>query len=249
MPSTDNFAAPGHIMFHLLLALGLGAAVKFAYFSGDWIFSGFVIFVIVMMYFGYWSGMIKIVSSIIGLLAGIGFAQTFSPTIAKYFDQYFHFAESYRELISLVVAGILVAITTRVLFRVIAYSVLQWIPYWERVDRGIGAVLGGLQGLILSMIFLVGAMILEPIAEQHVTQYGERQSTGFVDQWPEQVIAFMRHTRRSSIGTVMVAMQPICNLFNHRFNEMQDVIVTNSETINPIHQKMMQMLRKFGGDS
>ena len=237
-----------HGTIHILLALGMGAALGFACVVGDWISATFVFLIIFMAYLGYWSGVIKIAAGLLGLLAAIRFAQPVSPFVSQFCHQLFEVPERYEQIISIGCAGILVAIAVMLTLRIAAHFVFRSKPQWKGIDRWMGAAFGAVQGVVISAIVLFSAVILEPIAEQQMARRDGEVSVGYLDELPAKVISFTQLARNSSMGTIITAMEPLQDRFNEQVQEMTESITTNQEFEGQFGQTLMQMVQEFRDD-
>ena len=248
MPAAAKSNSSSHIMAHIFLAVGLGAAVGFAGISDDWIAAGFVILVTLAAYFGYWSGVVKIAASVLGILAAIRFAGPFSPLVADYSDRLFDVPERFRGLISIGCAGVLVAIVVIVSLRIAGHVIFRSNPQLRVTDRWMGAAIGAIQGVIISAMILFAAMMLEPIAAKHVTSNSEIQSFGVLDQLPSNIVSFTQLARQSSVGTLMDAMVPWQDGFNERVQKLTETIVTNNGDDASLQQALKQLVEDVRND-
>jgi uncharacterized membrane protein required for colicin V production len=185
---------------------------------------------------------------VLGILAAIRFAVPFSPLVADYSDRIFDVPERFRGPISIGCAGVLVAIVVIVSLRIAGHVIFRSNPQLRFADRWMGAVIGAIQGVIISAMILFAAMMLEPIAEKHVISNSEMQSDGVLDQLPGNIVSFTQLARQSSVGTLMDAMVPWQDRFNERVQKMTETIVTNNGDDASLQQALKQLVEDVRND-
>jgi len=245
MQSTNDVDNSSHLGVHVLIALLIGVAVGFGNIVGDWVSAGFLFLVIFMAYIGYWSGGVKIASSVLSLLAAIRFAPTFSPYVAEWCDELVAIPDAFREPISLVGAGILTALVVVITLRVTASFVFQSKPGWKHVNRWFGLAAGLVQGVVIGAIILLGIGMLEPIAKQQLASRGRAKVGGFVQQWPGKVVAFSKTIKESTIGK---AVEPMQDRFRGKLDKMSGAMVSQTDNDGSLHRKLMKMVKDVRED-
>ncbi len=220
----------------------------FAFVANDWVTAGFVVLVMVAAYFGYWSGVIKIASGVLGILAAVRFARPFSPLVASYSDRLFDAPERFREPLSMGCAGVLVAIVVILALRIAGYVIFRSKPQLRGTDRCLGATAGAIQGVVISGVILFAAVMLEPVAEQHIARQGEGQTDGVLDQLLVKIVSFTKLARQSAMGPVMEAMVPWQDRFQERVQEMTETIVANGVDDPSFQQALRQLVEDVRKD-
>ena len=213
----------------VLLALGVGAAIGFGWIGGDWFAAGCLLLVVSAGCRGYRRGGLKIAGTVLGLLVAMHFAEPCSHIIAPYVERWIDVAGEYRGVILLSAAGVLLALIVVVSFRVVARFLLQSRPGWQHADHWLGAVLGGVQGALLSLILLFGISVLEPVAQQYL-----RGSQAFpeskVRRVASAVVSLNERAWKSSLQPVMAALQPVQVRLQRRASEVARGMHGNQES-------------------
>ena len=248
MSDIHHASPPNHTAAHMLLAIGVGAAIGFGFVAEDWISAGFVLLVVLTAYVGYWSGMIKIAASILGLLAGIRFAPTFSSAIEGSTAQWSFIPELFRTPLSLLIAGAFVAVGVILMVRLVSYFLFQWKPHWKGADRWAGAALGGVQGVVISAMLLFAMVVLEPILKEHASQSAAADRPGAFDQWSRNVTSFTEKARSSSIGPVMETLDPMRDRLQDQVDQVTETIISKTDGNGGMQQRISQLVQEFRED-
>ena len=218
----------------ILLALGLGGVVGFATISDDWISAGCVFLVLCATYLGYRNGATKISTGVIGMLIAIRYAAPLAKMMAPCSAWLVNLPASLQQLVILIAAGCLIAILVYSALRIASGLVFHSKPHWKAVDRWLGAAMGLVQGIVISIFLLFSLVILEPIAQKQLRRSHEAQSDGLVRLVSANVVDWSAQLRHSSMGALMEAMDPIRVHLDNRVHNLSKAI-----SLGPSNEKFI----------
>ena len=157
------------------------------------------------------------------MLLAIRYAVVVAPKVAPYLDRFVDLPPSLREPIVVFAGGCLIAVAAYLVARIAHGLVLHSMPQWKGIDRWLGAALGAVQGVIISLILLFSLLVLEPIAQRHLAgaQSGAEWS---LLPMSAKVVNWSAKVRLSSVGVLMDEMEPLRLRFNDRLQHLTETI-------------------------
>jgi uncharacterized membrane protein required for colicin V production len=241
-------AAVSHGVGRMLLAIGVGAVVGLALIVGDMVAAAFLGFILLMGIRGYQLGAMKIASGILGLLAALQWARALAPQLAKVTVEWKQIPEPARGWLSLIGAGLLVGVTVMLVARILARALFRSKPHWKWVDRWFGAAMGGAEGIVLSVILMFAALMLEPIARQHLQTGGRVAAGRFSRAWPNTVLALTESVRESSTGKILESLEPLRMRFNQQFQDLTGGAGADGGSEDSFQGQLKQLIEQMRGD-
>ncbi len=218
----------------ILFVMALGGVVGFAAISDDRISAGCAILVLCATYFGYRNGATKIATGVIGMLMAIRYAAPLAKMMAPCSAWLVNLPASVQPLVMLSVAGCLIAILVYSVLRMASGRVFRSKPHWKAVDRWLGAALGLVEGVVISLLLLFSLVILEPIAQKQLRRPHEANSAELAQLVSTNIVDWSAQLRQSSMGTLMEEMDPIRVHFDNRVQDLSKAM-----KLGPSNEKFM----------
>ncbi len=204
----------------ILFAMVLGVVVGFAAISDDRISAGCVFLVLCATYLGYRNGALKISTGVIGMLIAIRYAAPLAEMMAPCSVWLVNLPAPLQPLVILSIAFCLIAILVYSALRIASRRVFSSKPHWKAVDRWLGAALGLVEGVVISLLLLFSLVILEPIAQMQLRRPQEANSAELMQLVSTNIVDWSAQLRQSSMGTLMEEMDPIRVHFANRVQDL-----------------------------
>jgi uncharacterized membrane protein required for colicin V production len=241
-------------MGRVVMALGGGAIVGMATVADDMVSAIFLLFILLMGIRGYLLGAMKIAAGILGLLAAIQWAPSLSPYLAKAPQlvnataNWNQIPGSLRGWICLIGAGLLIGLVVILVTRFFAHALFHSKPSWKWADHWLGATFGGIEGVVLSAIFIFAAMMLEPMARQQLANANRDEAGSLSRAWPNSVITVTQSVRESAIGNTLESLEPLKNRFDQQMQTLTRAVNENDGQDNSFQDKLMKMIEQMKSD-
>jgi uncharacterized membrane protein required for colicin V production len=140
----------------------------FGKFTGDWVVGGLLMISGLTAASGYRLGAIAVGSLIAGCAASYSLAPQYAYVAEPFLESKLGLTGLVNRGASLATVAVTIALTTLALGCVLRAVLIAPNGKANRIDRWLGAVFGGCEGLTIATILLCGAVFLEPFARQQL---------------------------------------------------------------------------------
>lgn len=160
---------------------------------------------------GYRVGGLKVASGVLGLLAGALLGVPVGRWTEGLTGPLLGFSGLSGRLVSILVAGVLLAVLASFLLDHFLGRRLRERPAAARWDRWVGSGLGAAQGLLLVFVVLWGVLSLEPVAAARMTTPPAGRDTGADDPTAARIAALAGAVHDSFLGRAAEAVNPVAD--------------------------------------
>ncbi len=192
-----------------LLLLGtLGAIIGFCWSEQDYVAATALAATAIAGLWGFYVGALRLVGFVGGLAGVYAFASPVGLWLSPYIARGFDTSPGATRLISLVAASGAIFLLTTVAVSIFSNRLLRNRPQLEDANRLLGFGIGGLQGAAAVLLLLSGILVVEPHAKQRVNAAGKGDQNALARAVSKRVVDIAERTRRSTIGSFVVAYNP-----------------------------------------
>jgi uncharacterized membrane protein required for colicin V production len=144
-----------------------GPAIIFG-LGGDYLVAGVCGMAAIGALWGYRTGAVSFLTSLIALAAAFFFAPAIGQSYEYHFSQWFGTTGLMNRVLSVGVFGVLLAFVIAGLMTLISLKVLSSRPLLDATNRWLGLIIGAAQAPVAALFFIGGLMIIEPAVQQRV---------------------------------------------------------------------------------
>lgn len=149
----------------------------FGKFTDDWVVAGLLMISGLTAASGYRLGAIAVASLIAGCAASYSLAPQYSYVAEPFLESRLGLTGLVNRGAALATVAIVIALTTLAIGCILRALLIMPNSKANRVDRWLGAVFGGFEGLTIATLLLCGALFLEPFARQQLEASGSINTT------------------------------------------------------------------------
>lgn len=241
-PSKPRMSLPAVLFF---AALFFGSAIFFA-LRGDLVIAGAMVMIGFCSFAGFRSGASTMLAGLVAIGAAIALAPAIGVAQEWRFSEWFGTTGLTNRLISVVTVGVLISIVVTSVLLIIAGRVLASRPRAAAINRWLGFLVGGVEGIAVVTIFLGGLLVLEPIEQQRADQRDRLDERGRLVS--RLILDVSGAIHDSAIGPQLVANNPFTTIPQlNRIEEVQQtaIVLSDPEQIDHLlHHPAIERLQQ-----
>ena len=191
-----------------LVSILLGLAL-FTFIFGDLVTRIFVVLIVLMTLHGYFFGAAKAVASMAAMMLAIPLAGAVGRLFEVPCSNIFGTTGLINRMVCIGVGGVAVMVIVGTILSILIGIWLKRRPGWRKADRGVGGVVGLLEGCLLGVLVIWAVLVIEPIAAQQLAHAEISSGVMRAGRGARWVVSAADAVHQSAVGRAAGHVNPL----------------------------------------